>query len=140
MRFLGLDVGDKRIGVAMSDSLGTFASCLEVINWSNWKTVKARLQEIINEYQITLIVVGLPKNMDGTLGLQARKVISFASMLEEETKIGVVLWDERLSSKSAETYLIQDGVSRKDRKQAIDMISACIILQNYIDRIQRDGV
>lgn len=133
MRIMGLDVGDKTIGVAVSDALGWTAQGLEVIRRvENIDKDLARLGEIIKEYEVEEIVVGLPKNMNGTLGERAQKVLAFVDILKEELGLPIKLWDERLSTVEAEKMLIQADVSRAKRKKVIDKMAACVILQSYL--------
>ena len=133
-RIMGLDVGDKTIGVAVSDLMGLTAQGVKTIKRvGNKKDIEA-LKEIIKERQVNKIVSGLPKNMNGTLGPQGEKVIKFCELLEEETGIKIEYWDERLSTVAAERTLIQGNVRRENRKGVIDMVAAVIILQGYLDR------
>lgn len=133
-RIMGLDVGDKTIGVAVSDLMGLTAQGVKTIKRVGKKKDIEALKEIIKERQVNKIVSGLPKNMNGTLGPQGEKVIKFCELLEEETGIKIEYWDERLSTVAAERTLIQGNVRRENRKGVIDMIAAVIILQGYLDR------
>lgn len=133
MRLMGLDVGDKTIGVAASDMLGWTAQGIETIRRTSNKADIKRLQEIIEEKEISKIVVGLPKNMNGTLGPQGEKVLSFVEKLKKKINKEIVLWDERLTTVAAEKMLISADVSRKKRKQVIDKLAAVYILQGYLD-------
>lgn len=130
---MGLDVGDKTIGVAVSDAMGWTAQGVETIRRTNKKADYRRLVEIIQEKEVTKIVVGLPKNMNGTLGPQGEKVLDFVKELKNRVSTEMILWDERLTTVAAERTLIQADVSRKKRKQVIDMIAATYILQSYLD-------
>jgi len=130
MRVLGLDVGDKNIGVAVSDGLGLTAQGISTIMRDGW--VKA-LKRVIEEYEADSIVVGIPKMMDGTIGIQGEKVLKFVEELKAEIHLPVFLWDERLSTVSAERVLLEADLSRKKRKTLRDKVSAVIILQNYLD-------
>lgn len=132
MRIMGLDVGDKTIGVALSDALGWTAQGLEVIRRSTLDKDLERLQEIIKEYEVEEIVVGLPKNMNGTLGERAQKVLDLVEIFKESLGLPIKLWDERLSTVEAERMLIQADVSRAKRKKVIDKMAACVILQSYL--------
>ncbi|SES72003.1 putative holliday junction resolvase [Natronincola peptidivorans] len=136
-RIMALDVGDKRIGVALSDLMGWTAQGLETLTRTNIKKDLQRLEEIIRANNVNKIVVGLPKNMNGTLGPQSEKVIVFAERLEKRTNIEIVYWDERLSTVSAERSLIEADVSRKKRKTVIDKVASTYILQNYLDSINK---
>ena len=133
-RIMGLDVGDKTIGVAVSDLMGLTAQGVKTIKRVGKKKDIEALKEIIKERQVNKIVSGLPKNMNGTLGPQGEKVIKFCELLEEETGIKIEYWDERLSTVAAERTLIQGNVRRENRKGVIDMVAAVIILQDYLDR------
>ena len=133
-RIMGLDVGDKTIGVAVSDLMGLTAQGVKTIKRVGKKKDIEALKEIIKERQVNKIVSGLPKNMNGTLGPQGEKVIKFCELLEEETGINIEYWDERLSTVAAERTLIQGNVRRENRKGVIDMVAAVIILQGYLDR------
>ncbi len=133
-RIMGLDVGDKTIGVAVSDLMGLTAQGVKTIKRVGKKKDIEALKEIIKERQVNKIVSGLPKNMNGTLGPQGEKVIKSCELLEEETGIKIEYWDERLSTVAAERTLIQGNVRRENRKGVIDMVAAVIILQGYLDR------
>lgn len=134
MRIMGLDVGDKTIGVALSDPLGWTAQGLEVIRRGNHiKQDFARLQEIVKEYEVESILVGFPKNMNGTVGPQGEKVLNFVEQLKENINLPVKTWDERLSTVAAEKLLLQADVSRSKRKKVIDKMAAAVILQGYLD-------
>ena len=132
-RIMGLDVGDKTIGVAVSDLMGLTAQGVKTIKRVGKKKDIEALKEIIKERQVNKIVSGLPKNMNGTLGPQGEKVIKFCELLEEETSIKIVYWDDRLSTVAAERTLRQGNVRRENRKKVIDMLAAVIILQGYLD-------
>ncbi|MCT4565378.1 MAG: Holliday junction resolvase RuvX [Maledivibacter sp.] len=133
MRLMGLDVGDKTIGVAVSDLLGLTAQGVETIRRTGNKAAINRLREIISEKNVEKIVVGLPKNMNGTLGPQGEKTLNFVEKLKEKINIEIVLWDERLTTVAAEKMLISADVSRKKRKKVIDKVAAVYILQGYLD-------
>lgn len=133
-RIMGLDVGDKTIGVAVSDLMGLTAQGVKTVKRVGKKKDIEELKAIIAERQVTKIVSGLPKNMNGTLGPQGEKVIKFCELLEQETGIKIEYWDERLSTVAAERTLIQGNVRRENRKGVIDMVAAVIILQGYLDR------
>ena len=133
MRIMGLDLGDKTIGVAVSDSLGWTAQALETVTRKDIETDIERIRELIREWEVGKIVVGLPKNMNSTIGPQGEKAIEFAKVLEEATGLEVVLWDERLSTVAAERMLIEGQVRREKRKRVIDKVAASIILQGYLD-------
>lgn len=135
MRILGLDIGDKRIGVAISDDMGWSAHALTVIHrTSNINKEISELKKIIEEYKVEELLAGLPKNMDGTIGPQGKKVIAFVERLKTAIPLPFVLWDERLSTVSAEKTLIEADLSRKKRKGITDKLAAQFILQGYLDR------
>lgn len=136
MRILGLDYGTKTVGVAISDSLGLTAQNVETITRkspSKLRQTLARIEEIMSENEVSIIVLGYPKNMNNTIGERAEDVESFKEMLERRTGATVVLWDERLTTMEAERVLIEGKVRRENRKAVIDQIAASIILQNYLD-------
>jgi putative Holliday junction resolvase len=132
-RLMGLDYGDKTIGVAVSDELGWTAQGLEVIRRSSGEKDVARLREIIAQYGVHELVVGLPKNMNNTIGPRGEICIAFAQSLQEILQMPVHLWDERLTTVAATRTLIEADVSRKKRKLVIDKMAAALILQNYMD-------
>lgn len=133
MRIMGLDVGEKTIGVAVSDELGWTAQGIEVIRRQDMKADLTRLKTLAEEYTINEIVIGLPKNMNGTIGEKGKEIQRFAMVLQEETSFPVVLWDERLTTVAAERALLEADVSRRKRKKVIDKMAAVFILQNYLD-------
>lgn len=133
MRILGLDYGDRTIGVALSDELGWTAQGIEVIRRKSEEYDLERLRQIIGQFQVEEIVVGLPKNMNGTLGPRSEASMAFTRILVQEFQLPVHLWDERLTTVSATRTLIEADVSRKKRKQVVDKIAAQLILQNYLD-------
>lgn len=132
-RILGLDVGDKTIGVAVSDLLGLTAQGITTIRRVGLDRDLERLLEIIEEYDVELVVIGMPKNMNGTIGTQGKKVEDFANFLKKRIKPTITFWDERLTTLAAERTLIEADVSRKKRKLVIDKLAAVYILQNYLD-------
>lgn len=138
MRVLGLDVGTKTIGVAVSDEMGWTAQGIETIKVPNEKVHVSipRLQELIQEYSVEALVVGLPKNMNGTIGPRGEACIEFADLLKKELQMEVTMWDERLSTVAAERVLLSADVSRKKRKKVIDKMAAVMILQGYLDSKQ----
>ncbi|MBR4444426.1 MAG: Holliday junction resolvase RuvX [Solobacterium sp.] len=135
MRFLGLDLGSVTCGVAISDPLGMIARTYETVRFSenDYDTCLKRILEIIRLEQPEKIVLGLPRHMNGDVGIRGEISMEFKSMLEEETDVPVILWDERLTTKAAERILIQANVSRKKRKKVIDQMAAVQILQSYLD-------
>lgn len=131
-----MDYGTKTVGVAVSDALGITAQGVETITRKEENKLRqtlARIEELIDEYGVEEIVVGLPKNMNNTLGERAEACQEFADKLERRTGLPVVMWDERLSTVSAENVLIESGVRRENRKAVIDKIAAVFILQGYLD-------
>lgn len=133
MRWIGLDYGDKTIGVAMSDELGWTAQGLEVIHRRKPGEDIARLEAIVQQYGVTQIVVGLPKNMNNTIGPRGELAIAFSQELEQKLSVPVHLWDERLTTVAATRTLLEADVSRKKRKLVIDKMAAQLILQGYMD-------
>jgi putative holliday junction resolvase len=140
MKILGLDLGSKTLGVAISDPSQTIASKLLTIIFQsgNYESALEQLTKVISEFEIAKIVLGLPKNMNGSLGFQAETSMKFKQMLEDKLQIDVVLWDERLTSKMAESMMISANLTRKKRKTKIDFVAATIILQSYLDSRKRD--
>ena len=137
MRVLGLDYGSKTVGCAVSDALGLTAQPLETIvrkEEDKLRQTLARIEALISEYQVETIVLGFPKNMNNTLGERAEKTLAFRDKLEQRTHLPVILWDERLTTVSAERVLQESGVRREHRKEYIDRIAAALILQGYLDR------
>lgn len=135
MRKLGLDLGNKTIGIALSDELGFLASGLETFRFAE-KDFKSALDytiKVILQYNVDTVVLGLPKNMDGSLGEQAILTKEFKSDLEKETNVKIVLWDERLTSRMASNMMKSQNLKKKKRKQDIDKMAAIIILQGYLD-------
>ncbi len=133
-RILGLDVGEKRIGVAVSDPLGITAQGLEVLIRKDWESDLARLLEVGRKYEVRQIVVGLPRHMDGRPGKMAEDILELARTLGEALAATVIPWDERLTSAEAERVLIQADVSRRRRRQVVDQMAAVLILQGFLDR------
>ncbi|WP_134700076.1 Holliday junction resolvase RuvX [Ammoniphilus sp. YIM 78166] len=133
MRIMGLDLGDKTIGVAISDEMGWTAQGIETIKRENLKSDLNRLAQLIAEYGVTEVVVGLPKNMNGTIGPRGELCQAFAKTVENSLNIPVRMWDERLTTMAAEKMLVAADVSRKKRKQVIDKMAAVMILQGYLD-------
>jgi len=132
-KYLGIDFGSKRIGVAVSDEEGIIAFPLCVIQNAGLQRVVQELNRIVAERTVSKIVVGLPLNMDGSKGPAAEGVERFAELLKERLGLPVDLWDERLSTKIAERAMIDGGLSRRRRKQSIDEATAHVILQSYLD-------
>lgn len=138
MRIIGLDFGSKTVGVAVSDELGITAQGLEIVrreSESKLRKTLARIEQIISEYNCEKIVLGFPKNMNNTLGERAEKTLAFKEMLERRTGLEVVMWDERLTTVSADKTMMEVGVRRENRKKYVDQIAATFILQGYLDYI-----
>jgi putative holliday junction resolvase len=135
MRILALDHGTKRIGVAVSDETQTIAQPLEYVHAEPFADFLARLRQLIREKEIGLILVGLPRNMDGSYGPAAEKVQTFVSVLKDAVVVPVKTLDERLTSAQANRVLIQGGVRRDKRKEKVDKMAAAILLQSYLDGI-----
>ncbi|MCX7781485.1 MAG: Holliday junction resolvase RuvX [Negativicutes bacterium] len=138
MRILGLDVGDKTIGVAVSDALQITAQALEVIRRTSLARDIERLRQIIMEHEVSTVVVGLPKNMNGTVGPRGELAQRFAHCLAATfPELQIAFWDERLSTVASEKLLVAADVSRAKRKQVIDKMAAAIILQGFLDAQKR---
>ncbi|MFC5405206.1 Holliday junction resolvase RuvX [Cohnella soli] len=133
MRIMGLDYGERRIGVAMSDLFGWTAQGLEVIDRKVVVDFMARISDLVRDYEVNEIVVGLPKNMNGTIGPSGENCIAFADNLMSTLDLPVRLWDERLTTVAAERTLLEADVSRNKRKQVIDKMASAILLQSYLD-------
>lgn len=134
MRLLGLDIGDKRIGLAVSDEMGWTAQGLKTVNRRGTEEDFKELAQVVEQYGVKKIVAGLPRNMNGTYGPQAEKVREFIGKLLQHIDVEVFYWDERLTTAAAERTLLEGNVSRKKRKGVIDQLAAVIILQGYLDR------
>ena len=138
MRVLALDTGEKRIGVAVSDPLGIIAQGVTVIARKDPETDLNEIKRIIEEYKADSVVIGMPVNMDGTKGKSAEKVNEFVEILKGRLSIPVYTYDERLSTKESEKFLISADVSRKKRKQVIDKMAAQLILESYLERLKHN--
>lgn len=136
MKYLGLDLGAKTLGMAISDRSGTIATGYNTIVFTEnkYEELYPLIKEVITNEQITKIVLGLPKNMDGSIGERAKIVMMFKQKLESYTGLEVILEDERWTTKSANKVLLAANLSRKKRKEKIDKVAATIILQSYLDR------
>lgn len=143
MRIMGLDFGSKTVGVAVSDPLGITAQGVEIIRRKEENKLRqtyARIEELILEYQVEEIVLGLPKNMNATEGERAQLTREFRDGLERRTGLPVTLWDERLTTVAADKAMMEAGIRREHRKDYVDMIAASLILQGYLDsRGGQDG-
>ena len=134
MRYLGLDLGTKTLGLAISDRTGIIASFYDSFRYENEDELISKINSIVDKERIDVLVLGLPKNMNGSLGFRAEETISFKKRLEEVVKKQVVLQDERLTTRVATDVLVGADMSRKKRKNVIDGVSAVVILQSYLDR------
>jgi len=133
MRILAIDHGTKRMGIAISDELKMIAQPLEFILAEPFNKFLARLKELIQEKEVEMILVGLPRNMDGSYGPAALKIQEFVAVLKDAIAIPIKLWDERLTSAQANRFLIESGVRREKRKEKVDKTAAAILLQSYLD-------
>lgn len=137
MRIMGLDFGAKTVGVAISDPLLITAQGIEIIRRERENKLRqtlARIEELIEEYEVGEIVLGLPKNMNDTLGERAELSLAFQEKLERRTGLPVKMWDERLTTVAAEQTMIEAGMRREERREHVDKIAACLILQGYLDK------
>lgn len=135
MRILSLDVGDKTIGVAVSDPLGFTAQGLTTIRRKNTGYDIQELSKICTEYSVETIVCGLPKNMNGTIGIQGEKVLEFCEIIKQNIQIPLKMWDERLTTAAAHRAMLEADLSRTKRKKIVDKIAAVYILQGYLDSL-----
>jgi len=135
MKVLGLDLGEKTLGVAVSDALKMIAMPKETFHFktAHYKHAHEYVLECVKKENISTIVLGLPKNMDNSEGPRAQITRKFKAKLEEETNVRIILWDERLTTKAADRVLIEGGVRRENRKKHVDSVAATLILQNYLD-------
>ncbi|WP_215507734.1 Holliday junction resolvase RuvX [Peptoniphilus sp. EMRHCC_23] len=134
-RLLGLDIGNKTIGVSVSDPLGiTAQGVTTIIRTSKAEDVEA-LKALIDKYDVEKLIVGLPKNMNNTLGFQAKRTMNYADYLKEALDMDIVYVDERLTTSGAEAVLMQGGVRRENRKKHVDKLAAVLILQTYLDQM-----
>lgn len=139
MRIMGLDFGSVTVGVAISDALLLTAQGIEIIRRKEENKLRPtyrRIEELIEEYEVDTIVVGLPKNMNNTEGSRAEKSREFAAALEKRCGLPVALWDERLTTVAAHNAMLEADLSREKRHQAVDMIAAVFILQGYLDSLK----
>ena len=133
MRILALDHGSRRIGVAVSDELGIIAQPLEYVPAEPFAACMDRLQQLLGEMEVGLVLVGLPRNMDGSYGRAAQAVEEFVAALRSQISVPIKTWDERLTSVQANRLLIQGNVRREKRKEKVDKMAAAILLQSYLD-------
>lgn len=136
MRILSLDVGDKTIGVAVSDPLGFTAQGLTTIRRKNTGYDIQELSKICTEYSVETIVCGLPKNMNGTIGIQGEKVLEFCEIIKQNIQIPLKMWDERLTTAAAHRAMLEADLSRAKRKKIVDKMAAVYILQGYLDSLK----
>ena len=136
MRYLGLDLGTKTLGMSISDTTKTIATALKTIRFDedDYESVLPELKSIINEYNVSKIVLGLPKNMNNTLGDRCETTIKFKEKLEKNFECEVIFQDERLTTVEATNYMLEADISRKKRKKKVDGIAASLILQSYLDK------
>ncbi|HLS54277.1 MAG TPA: Holliday junction resolvase RuvX [Tissierellaceae bacterium] len=137
-RIIGLDVGDKTIGVAISDLLHLTAQGLTTIRREGKRKDFQKLEDIIDEYDVKKIVIGLPKNMNGTIGPQGEKVLKFGEKIKNKFNIDLIYMDERLTTVAAERILIEGDVRRENRRKLIDKVAATYILQSYLDSNRKE--
>ena len=141
MRYLGIDLGSKTVGLAMSDTTLTIASTYKTIFFKDedYNSTINEIKDIIKEYNITKIILGLPKNMNNTLGERAEITLKYKELLEKSTDLPVIMFDERLTSVISNSILIEADISRKKRKKKVDSIAAQIILQDYLNKEKNNG-
>lgn len=138
---MGLDLGSKTVGVAISDPLLITAQGIEIIRRREENKLRqtlARIEALIEEYEVDTIVLGLPKNMNDTLGERAQFSLEFKEKLERRTGLSVVMWDERLTTVAADKVMMEAGIRRENRKDYVDKIAACLILQGYLDQREKE--
>ena len=136
MRIMGLDYGSTTVGVAISDELMITAQGIEIIRREKENKLRktlARIKQLIEEYDVNLIVLGYPKNMNNTIGERAKKSEEFAQVLKKKTNLEVVLWDERLTTVAAHNAMLEGRLSKENRKKVVDKLAAVLILQGYLD-------
>lgn len=138
LRLMGLDIGEKTIGVAVSDSLGVTAQGVETLERQGKRKVFKQLDSLVKKYAVKEIVVGLPLNMNGTVGPAASRINRFSAELQDALDITVHTWDERLTTVAAERILLQADLSRRKRKKVIDKLAAVLILESYMQNRQKD--
>lgn len=136
MRILGIDYGDARVGVAVSDELGFMAQGVGTVKNKGMKSLTAELTKIIDEYKPEKIVVGLPKNMDGTVGFRGEATYKFTDALKKAYSGEIIYWDERLTTVGATRYLNATDTRGKKRKDVVDTVAACLILEGYLNSLK----
>ncbi|WP_426349249.1 Holliday junction resolvase RuvX [Alloiococcus sp. CFN-8] len=135
MRIIGLDIGDKTIGVSVSDPLGLTAQGITTIHRKNKEKDTAEIKKYVDLYNSQLIVSGMPKNMNGSIGPQGEKVIKYCNYLKNKLQIEVVFWDERLTTVAAHRAMLEADLSREKRSKIVDKLAAVYILQGYLDKL-----
>ena len=141
-RIMGLDFGSKTVGVAISDPLFITAQGIEIIrrkDENHLRQTLSRIEALIEEYEVTEIVLGLPKNMNNTMGVRAELSLDFKEKLERRTGLPVTMWDERLTTVAADKAMMEAEIRRENRKEYVDMIAAVFILQGYLDVRRNSG-
>jgi putative holliday junction resolvase len=138
MRIMGLDYGEKRIGVALCDELGLTAQALTTVISKSWRIDIGAIATLVKTYGVEKIVIGYPLRLDGTEGIQCEKVVRFARRLEAALGVPVIKWDETLSTKEAEEILAQSGVHPRKRKEVVDRLAASLILQSYLEAMEKE--
>lgn len=141
MRIMGLDFGSKTVGVAISDPLQITAQGIEIIRRKEENKLRqtlARIETLAAEYEVEKIVLGFPKNMNNTIGERAELSLEFKEKLERRTGLPVVMWDERLTTVAAERAMMEAGIRRENRKDYVDKIAACLILQGYLNACKKN--
>lgn len=140
MRILGFDLGTRTLGISISDETETISSVYDTLrfNENDYDSIIPKIKEIVNKENVSKIVLGLPKNMNNSLGDRALTTLEFKKKLEENMDVEVIMQDERLSTVEATNYMLKTDISRKKRKKKIDTLSANIILQTYLDKKRRD--
>ena len=137
MRYMGIDYGDARVGVALSDPLGMMAQRFTTVQNTGGKKIFLQLAEIIKEKEVGHIVIGMPKNMDGTEGFRAEETYAFAERLKTYTDVSISFWDERLTTVAAHGYLSELDIRGKKRKNVVDAVSAELILEGYMNSLSK---
>ncbi|HEX3010987.1 MAG TPA: Holliday junction resolvase RuvX [Syntrophomonadaceae bacterium] len=138
MRIMGLDVGDKRIGIALSDPLGWTAQGHSVLHRTTMENDLKSIQQLCQEMEVEKLVIGFPRNMNGTIGPRAQQTEDFARRLQEYINLPLEFWDERMTTQIAERVLIQADVSRQKRRKVIDKMAAINILQSFLDSLNKN--
>jgi len=136
LRVMGLDMGSKTIGVALSDELGIVANGMGTISRQGTDRDLKTLADLVSKYEVRQIVVGLPIRMAGTVGIEGKKVLQFVEKMKRSLSVPITTWDERLTTVQAQRVLLEAGLSRKKRKKVIDKTAATLILQSYLDAEQ----